>query len=57
MQPFQEGVHLPVTARDTGYRLGEIELWTQGNARDGVFIVDGAEVELWPRMQEMIGCA
>ena len=57
VQPFQESIHLPVTARDTGYRLGETELWIRGNARDAVFIVDGDEVELWPRLQEMIGCA
>lgn len=57
VQPFQENVHLPSTAHDTGYRLGEIELWIAGNARDGVFIVDGDNVELWPRLADLIGCA
>lgn len=57
VRPFQENVRLPVTARDTGYRLGEIELWIKGSARDAVFIVHDDRAELWPRLEERIGCA
>lgn len=52
--PFQESVHLPVSARDTGYRQGGIELWIWGNARKFVFVVNGDDVELWPRLEEQI---
>jgi hypothetical protein len=54
--PFRENVGLPAGARDTGYRLGDIELSIWGDARKSIFLVDGDEVELWPRMEDQIGC-
>jgi hypothetical protein len=57
VMPFRKHVGLPAGARDTGYRLGDIELWIRGDARKSVFIVDGDKVELWPRLEDQIGCA
>lgn len=57
VMPFRENVGLPAGARDTGYRLGDIELWIWGDARQSVFLVDGDDVELWPRLEDQIGCA
>lgn len=49
---------LPDGSTATGYRAGAVELWfgPDGGA-DWAYLVDGNEVERWPRPEAPPGCA
>lgn len=49
---YADGIELPASARDTGWRDGDRELWVGPDTAKGptsVYVVDGDEVERWPR--------
>jgi hypothetical protein len=47
---------LPENARNSGYHLGDVQLWFGRNARQAAYVVDGSKVERWPRLVEPVGC-
>ncbi len=56
--PLDIDARLPADAHDTGYRLGDIELWVSDrDAEDAIYFVRGEQVERWPRSRPPIGCA
>jgi hypothetical protein len=48
---------LPQSARNTGYHLGDLQLWLGRDAHKAAYLVEGSKVERWPRLVEPIGCA
>ena len=55
-EAFDPEAELPEDAADTGYRLGEVELWMTP-ATDFAYLVDDATAERWPLAPEPPGCA
>ncbi|NNN32636.1 hypothetical protein HLK59_20160 [Streptomyces sp. S3(2020)] len=54
--PYDGDVPLPADAEDTGYRLGERQLWLTDDKRTAyVRTPDG--VEAWPQVKKGMGCA
>jgi hypothetical protein len=54
---YAEGIQLPASARDTGWRDGNRELWVAPDSARGptsVYVVAGDLVERWPRFDT--GC-
>jgi hypothetical protein len=54
---YAEGIELPATATDTGWRDGGRELWVGPDTPEGptsVYVVEGDSVERWPRFNT--GC-
>jgi hypothetical protein len=47
---------LPENARNTGYHLGELELWLGSDSRRAAYLVQGENVERCPRLLESVGC-
>jgi hypothetical protein len=47
---------LPAGAHNTGYHLGDVQLWLGRNARRAAYLVEGTSVERWPRLTEPVGC-
>jgi hypothetical protein len=56
--PLDLDANLPGDATYTGYHLDGVELWiSEREAGDAVYLVDGKQVERWPRRKEFIACA
>jgi hypothetical protein len=56
--PLDLDATLPADASYTGYHRGEAQLWLSASeAKEAVFIVQGNNVERWPRTTETIACA
>jgi hypothetical protein len=53
--PYDGDVRLPDHARDTGYRLGDQELWLS-DARSVAYVRTPDGVEAWPMTKRMVGC-
>ena len=49
-------VALPAGTRNTGYHLGDLQLWLGRDARRAAYLVEGTTVERWPRLTEPVGC-
>jgi hypothetical protein len=47
---------LPTSTRNTGYHLGDLQLWLGKDARETAYLVEGSKVERWPRLVEPVGC-
>lgn len=56
-EPLDLEAALPPTARDTGYRLGEAELWLADDVASAVYVVRKGRVERWPRARPVLACA
>jgi hypothetical protein len=54
---FDASAKLPDSARSSGYRRGEAELWVGQDAAEFVYLVFDDHAERWPRMVEPVGCA
>ena len=55
---FDEDSKLPRDARFTGYRRGDAELWLSPSQADrAIFVVQGDDVERWPRARKVFACA
>ena len=54
--PLDIEAALPNSARNTGYRLGDLQLWLGRDARKAAYLVEGKAVERWPRLTEGVGC-
>jgi hypothetical protein len=52
---YEEDVTLPGNARDTGYRLGDWQLWLAADASKA-YVRTSEGVEAWPAMKENMGC-
>jgi hypothetical protein len=50
-------IDLPPDAVDTGYRLGELELWLRPSEPAAAYLRAGDDVERWPRADPAIACA
>jgi hypothetical protein len=46
----------PETARNTGYHLRDLQLWLGRDFRKAAYLVNGSNVERWPRLIEPVGC-
>lgn len=57
LPPAEIDAELPATAEDTGFRLGDGELWADEADGEVVYVVDGDAVEAWPRDRRPRGCA
>ncbi|WP_371554611.1 hypothetical protein OG416_03705 [Streptomyces longwoodensis] len=53
--PYRAGVHLPPTARDTGRRYGEQELWLTADPTTA-YVRTPHGVEAWPALRDGAGC-
>ena len=49
-------VALPAGAHNTGYHLGDLQLWLGHDARKAAYLVEGTTMERWPRLTEPVGC-
>jgi hypothetical protein len=47
---------LPRSAHNSGYHLGDVQLWLGRDAREAAYLVEGSKVERWPRLVEPVGC-
>jgi len=47
---------LPEGARNTGYRMSDLQLWFGHHARKAAYLVEENTVERWPRLTEPVGC-
>jgi len=47
---------LPEGARNTGYRMSDLQLWFGNDARKAAYLVEENTVERWPRLTEAVGC-
>lgn len=56
-EPFRAHVRLPRDAEDTGFRRGEDRLWLAPDLSRAYVGETRADVELWPRTTERLGCA
>jgi hypothetical protein len=54
--PMDSDATLPESARNTGYHLGEVQLWLGKDVRKAAYLVEGSAVERWPRLIEAVGC-
>ncbi len=54
--PFTANAEPPDSARSSGYRRGEAELWVGPDAEEFVYVVFDDRAERWPRMADPIGC-
>ncbi|MFF7450059.1 MULTISPECIES: hypothetical protein [unclassified Streptomyces] len=54
--PYDGGVTLPADAEDTGYRLGDRQLWFTAD-KETAYVRTSDGVEAWPRVKEGWGCA
>ena len=52
--PFDGDAELPDSARDTGYRLDDWQLWVDDTDKSRVYVRTPDGVELWPRFT--FGC-
>ncbi len=48
---------LPADAQDTGYRLGDLQLWLSPSHPDGAYLSVGKDIERWPRSDPTTECA
>ena len=48
---------LPDDARDTRYRLGDLELWLSPSDADAAYLRHGSDVERWPRADPVVACS
>lgn len=48
---------LPDDAKDTTYRLGDLQLWLAPSDPDGAYLRLGDDLERWPRANPPIACA
>ncbi|HEV3484144.1 MAG TPA: hypothetical protein VG106_01970 [Vicinamibacterales bacterium] len=55
-EPFDPTANLPSSARFSGYRRGDVELWLASDADEFVYVVFDDHTERWPRMVESFGC-
>jgi hypothetical protein len=55
--PLDTDATLPEGARNTGYHLGDVQLWFGRDARKAAYLVEAEKVERWPRLIEPFGCA
>jgi hypothetical protein len=53
--PYGADLPMPGDARDTGYRLGDRELWLTDD-RTAAYVRTPDGVEAWPRTKEVIAC-
>ena len=49
-------VALPAGAHNTGYHMGDLQLWLGRDARKAAYLVEGTTMERWPRLSEPVGC-
>jgi hypothetical protein len=49
-------VRLPADARDSGYRLGDLQLWLASSDEDGVYLRAGTDIERWPEVDPPVYC-
>ncbi len=55
---FQVDTELPDDAKFSGYTKNGVELWISGSELEtGIFMVEGKDVEKWPRVEPKILCA
>ncbi len=54
--PLDSDATLLKGARNTGYHLGDVQLWLGKDARKAAYLVEGSKVERWPRLIEPVGC-
>lgn len=54
--PYRAEVTMPGDARNTGYRLGDRELWLAAD-RSTAYVRTSGGVEAWPAVREGMGCA
>ena len=56
--PFDATAQLPESARSSGYRRGDAELWLGSDADEFVYLVFDDHAERWPRIVEplVFGC-
>ena len=54
--PFDPTAKLPDSARFSGYRRGDAELWLGSDVDEFVYLVFDDHVERWPRMVDPVGC-
>lgn len=55
-RPLRLDATLPKSAKDSGYRFKELELWTADRDKDYVYVVAGDTVEAWPLGRAPYGC-
>lgn len=55
--PLLLEIDLPANAEDSGYRFGDLELWTMPGDEKYVYIVSPQGVEGWPLGRPPYGCA
>lgn len=54
---LRRATRLPADARDTGYRLGDLELSLSPSDPDGVYLRVAGDIERWPRADPPVACA
>jgi hypothetical protein len=54
--PLDTEATLPAGAHNTGYHLGDLQLWLGRDVRNAAYLVEGKTVERWPRLTEPVGC-
>lgn len=54
--PLDTDARLPAGVRNTGYHLGDVQLWLGRDAQQAAYLVEGKTVERWPRLTEPVGC-
>ena len=54
--PLDTEATLPTGTHNTGYHLGDLQLWVGRDARNAAYVVEGSTVERWPRLTEAVGC-
>jgi hypothetical protein len=54
--PLDSDATLSKGARNTGYHLGDVQLWLGKDARKAAYLVGGSKVERWRRLIEPVGC-
>lgn len=55
-EPYQQGLALPDDAVDTGYHLGDDQLWLSPDGRRA-YVGSRSQVDLWPRTNKPLYCA
>lgn len=56
-EAFDPHAQIPADAEDTRFRQDGLELWMRSGDDSVVYLVGDADVEAWPQVQRIPGCA
>lgn len=54
-EPYRQNLPLPPDAVETGYSLGDDQLWLSSDRRRA-YVGSPSQVDLWPRTNKLLGC-